>query len=153
MLDLDETINQNERRSPAEIIAADGEDHFRAIETQTLRDVLEGSARIIAVGGGAWTMAQNRKLIDDRGAFTVWLDAPFESCWNRIENGREARPLAPSRDLAKKLYDDRRAVYALADVRITVAADDSVEAIANRVVKEFSRHNINHPEQAETKAP
>ena len=105
MLDLDEVITNNEGRSPAEIIEAEGENHFRGIETQTLGQLLdEGTARIIAVGGGAWTIAQNRELIIDHQAFTVWLDAPFELCWRRIKSGHDARPLARSREMAERLY-------------------------------------------------
>jgi shikimate kinase len=142
IVDLDGLITNNEGRSPASIIEQDGENHFRRIETQTLREVLaEGTARIVAVGGGAWTIARNRKLIANHGAFTVWLDFPFELCWRRIETGREARPLARSRELAEKLYDERRSVYALADARITIGENDRVEEIAAKIVGEFSRHD------------
>lgn len=142
VVDLDELITNNEGRSPKEIIEQDGENKFREIETQMLREVLiEGAARIVAVGGGAWTTAQNRKLIADHEAFTVWLDAPFELCWRRIEAGHQARPLARSRELAEKLYGERRSSYELADARITVAENDSAEEIATRVVREFSRQN------------
>jgi shikimate kinase len=153
MLDLDELITNNEGRTPAVIIEAEGENHFRGIETQTLDQVLnEGTARIIALGGGAWTITQNRELIIDHQAFTVWLDAPFELCWRRIESGREARPLARSRERAERLYHDRRGVYALANSRITIDDDDSAEEIAVRVAHEFRRQGGNREEQTERKA-
>ena len=47
----------------------------------------------------------------------MWLDADFELCWRRIESGGESRPLARSRELAQKLYGERRPVYGLADAR------------------------------------
>jgi shikimate kinase len=137
-VDLDDLITNNEWRSPKEIIEQDGENRFREIETRMLREaLLEKTARIVAVGGGAWTIAQNRKLIADKGAFTVWLDAPFELCWKRIEAGGEARPLARSRELAQKLYRERRGIYELAEARITVAESDNVEEIATRVIREI----------------
>jgi len=152
MIDLDEVIASSENRSPAEIIEQDGEKHFRQIETQTLRGVLaEGRARVVAVGGGAWTIAENRKLISDYGALSVWLDAPFELCWTRIEAGRQVRPLAPSRELAEKLYHERRTTYALANVRITISERDTVEEIAARVVDELSRQEANSVEKSEVK--
>ncbi len=145
MLDLDELITSNEGRSPAEIIEVDGEDYFRAIETRTLREVLqEGLARTVSLGGGAWTIALNRQLISNHGVFTVWLDAPFELCWSRIENGREARPLARSRELAEELYDNRREVYALANARIQIDDDETALEIAARVFHEFSRQCTDH---------
>lgn len=152
MVDLDEVITSSEGRSPAEIIEEDGENHFRQIETQTLREVLaEGAARVVAVGGGAWTIAENRKLISDHGALSVWLDAPFELCWTRIDAGRQVRPLAPSRELAEKLYHERRSTYALANARIAIGNNDGVAEIAARVVAELSRRDANSVEQPEIK--
>jgi shikimate kinase len=135
-IDLDDLIAQRETRGPKEILDQDGEEVFRRIETKMLHEVLmEASASVIAVGGGAWTVADNRKLITERGAFTVWLDAPFELCWKRIEAGREARPLARSRETAQTLYAARRPIYALADARIPVYENESAEEIATKVAR------------------
>jgi shikimate kinase len=133
-IDLDELITQDEKRNPREIILQDGEDAFRNIETKTLRTILrEGSARVVAVGGGAWTIGENRKMIAEHRAFTIWLDAPFELCWKRIDAGREVRPLARSRELTEKLYAERRPIYEAADARLTVNENESVAEIATRV--------------------
>lgn len=140
VVDLDELITSNEGRSPREIIEQDGESKFREIETEILGEVLiAGTARVVAVGGGAWTMPRNRKTIADHRAFTVWLDAPFELCWRRIEAGHQARPLARSRELAEKLYRERLNDYELADARIRIAENDSAEDIATSVVHELSQ--------------
>lgn len=141
-VDLDELIKRRESRSPSEIIDQDGESEFRRIEAHLLRETLEeGRARIIAVGGGAWTIAANRQLVAERGAFTVWLDADFELCWKRIESGTEARPLARSREMAERLYGERRSVYELADARVTVLESDSASEIATKVSKEILHGN------------
>lgn len=140
VIDLDELITTNDGRTPKEIIEQDGENKFRELETQSLREVLvEKAACIVAAGGGAWTSAQNRKLIADHGAFTVWLDAPFELCWKRIEPAHEARPLARSREMAETLYRQRLPSYELADARIAVVEGDADEEIATKVVGAFSR--------------
>ena len=133
-VDLDDVITRHEGRSPNEIIDQDGENKFREIETQMLLEVLgEEPARVIAVGGGAWTIAANRQLIAERGVLTVWLDAPFELCWKRIEAGREARPLARSRELAERLYGERRPLYKLAGARIPVSESESAAEVATKV--------------------
>ena len=132
-VDLDVLITRREGRSPNEIIEQDGEDRFRELETQLLREVVGEEARVIALGGGAWTIAENRRLIAEHGALTVWLDAPFELCWKRIEAGREARPLARSRELAQRLYDERRRVYELAGARIPVSKSEKIAEIARKV--------------------
>lgn len=141
-VDLDELITRRESRSPSEIIGQDGEREFRRIEAQLLSEVLEeGRACIIAVGGGAWTIAANRQLIAEHGACTVWLDADFELCWKRIESGSEARPLARSREMAERLYGERRPVYELADARVTVSESDSAAEIATKLSNEILRRS------------
>jgi shikimate kinase len=143
MADLDELITKSEGRSPAEIIEEDGETHFRVIETQTLREVLSaGAPAIVAVGGGAWTIAENRKLIADHGALAVWLDAPFELCWKRIKAGSHVRPLARSLERAKQLYRERRSSYALANARIAIEESDTAEEIAIKVTEESLPPNM-----------
>ena len=133
-IDLDALIAEREQRGPKEIIEQDGEDAFRVIETEALRKVLlNTTVRVIAVGGGAWTVAENRKLIAEHGAFTVWLDAPFELCWKRIEAGGELRPLARSQEMALKLYVERRAIYESAQLRVAVSENESAEEIAMKI--------------------
>jgi shikimate kinase len=139
-VDLDEVIARRESRTAREIIEQDGETEFRRIEAQWLFETLGGSrARVIAVGGGAWTIPANRRLIAEHGAFTVWLDADFELCWRRIESGIEARPLARSREMAERLYGERRPVYELADLRVTVSDGDSAAEIATKISNEILR--------------
>jgi shikimate kinase len=135
-IDLDELITQRELRGPKEIIEQDGEEAFRKIETQALREVLvDTTAPVIAVGGGAWTITENRELVARQGGLTVWLDAPFELCWKRIEAAREARPLAPSREMALELYAQRRPVYESADVRVSVSENESAAEVATKVTE------------------
>lgn len=132
--DLDELIEKDEGRSPAEIITNDSEALFRERETSMLQRVLmTGKERVIAVGGGAWTVSRNRELVHEHDAVAVWLDAPFDLCWKRIEADRQARPLAPTRDTAQRLYSERAAIYNLADYHVRVADEAPIE-IAKRIV-------------------
>jgi shikimate kinase len=139
MIDLDSLIKEREGRTAQMIIDEDGEARFREIEAEALRDALEkGGARIIALGGGAWTVSRNRALISEHGAFTIWLDAPFELCWHRIKSGKESRPLARNRESARRLYDDRRAIYDQALLRVEVNDEKSVEAVASEIIMKLS---------------
>src|SRR2546430_16568662 len=110
VVDLDSFITELHGRSPAEIIQQDGEDSFREIETLALRDVLQDKhARVIALGGGTWTIPANRTLAALHDCETVWLNVPFEVCWNRIVAGAMARSLPPDRETALSCYGSRRA--------------------------------------------
>ena len=136
-VDLDSFISSREGRSPAEIITQDGQAAFRELETLALRDVLQDrQARVIALGGGTWMMAANRTMIALFDCLTVWLDTPFEICWERISNSATIRPLAPDRETAKRRFEERRAFYALAERRIAVEAEDSVERVVEKLFRE-----------------
>ncbi len=133
-VDLDELITAQHKKSISEIIKADGEDRFRQLETKTLAEVLPASDYfVIALGGGTWAREENRRLLNEQNARIIWLDAPFELCWKRIPTGDNGRPLAPSREVAERLYRARRPVYELAELRLAVSAGQSAEACANEI--------------------
>jgi len=133
MIDLDSFITEREGRTPAEIIEEDGEPAFREIETHTLRDALKiDDARVIPLG--AWTREANRALVAQHDCLSVWLDAPFELCWERITSSGDTRPLAPNRESAYRLYKSRCENYQLADARISVDQADSMGALAAMVL-------------------
>ena len=136
MLDLDHVIAEQEGRTAKEIIEQDGEDSFREIETRSVREVLENSLPgVIALGGGAWTLERNRNLINQHGCVTVWLDAPFELCWDRILRSGGGRPLARDEGQARMLYAERRPQYALAKLHVQVAANKSTDNISAEIAQ------------------
>jgi shikimate kinase len=134
-IDLDEKITQREGRSPAQLIVEDGERAFRAIESNTLREVLETkTAGVIALGGGAWIEETNRAILAQHRCTTVWLDAPFEVCWTRIETSAEDRPLGKTRTQALALYELRRPIYQLAKIRIEVQGHETIESLVTEII-------------------
>jgi shikimate kinase len=145
MLDLDWAIKNREGRTAADIIQQDGEAAFRAIETEALRDALEQSAaRVIALGGGTWTIERNRELIAHHNCLTVWLDTPFELCWQRISAaGDGIRPLAPDVATARSLFESRRAGYGLAKLQVQIAADTDVDKAVDQIESLLATEALN----------
>ncbi len=135
-IDLDSFIADRYGRSPAEIIQQDGEAKFRELETLALSDALQNqSARVIALGGGTWTIPANRTLIALHDCETVWLDAAFELCWQRIDASKQIRPLASEEEMARSRYELRRGEYSHADRRIEVNSPDSPSDLAEQIAK------------------
>ncbi|MEA2206435.1 MAG: shikimate kinase [Blastocatellia bacterium] len=128
MVDLDLTVTERSGQSPAEIIKQVGESAFRIVETESLRHLLEqDDARVIALGGGTWTLEENRDLIAQHDCLTVWLDTAFELCWQRIvESGANIRPLAPDMTTALALFEARRESYALAELRLEIVNESGI---------------------------
>jgi shikimate kinase len=137
-IDLDSFITDREARSPAEIITRDGEALFREMETLALRDVLQDrTAGVIALGGGTWTIPANRTLIALHDCLSVWLDAPFELCWQRIAaSGNRTRPLAPDIETAQRRYESRRADYALAERITAVNESDTAASLVEQILRQ-----------------
>ena len=140
MVDLDAIISEHEKRTIAELITERGEDAFRGVETFMLRDVLERMTTfVLALGGGAWAFETNRNLIAEHECLTVWLDAPFNLCWQRIEREHGTRPLALERQSAHRLFRERRPLYELASLRVRVGEEKSADETAADLLKTMRR--------------
>jgi shikimate kinase len=140
-IDLDSQITETEGRSPAQIIEANGEAAFREIETLALRDLLQNrDVTVIALGGGTWTIPANRTLVALHDFLTVWLDVPFELCWQRIIGSRNTmRPLAPNHATAKQLYELRRPSYQLAQLHVDAPAEKQPGKIVSEIEVALAR--------------
>jgi shikimate kinase len=129
--DTDDEIEAAEQTSISEIFDKCGEPEFRRIETRILRQHVQwierGRPAVLALGGGVFVQPENRRILEDCG-ITVWLDCPFDTISRRVAQASH-RPLARNPETLAALYQSRRASYALADVHIEIASDDSVEAV------------------------
>lgn len=132
--DLDDLIEQREQASIATIFSRKGESGFRQIETAVLRELLGTAPQdsIIALGGGTFVQSQNRELLAQTNAITVFLNAPVEELARRCEIEVEKRPLAQDRERFNQLFASRRDVYEIAQVRIETAGK-SIEDIAAEI--------------------
>jgi shikimate kinase len=140
LVDLDQRIAEQHGRTAAQLIVEEGEPAFRAIETETLRELLqEGAAGVIALGGGAWITAANREIIQQHQGVSVWLDTPFELCWQRIESSPQERPLGRTRAQAEQLYGERRAVYQLAAIHLPVLPHETTAELVARLEVDLER--------------
>lgn len=140
LVDADQFLETRENRSIREIIERAGERAFRELETAALREILQtGESKIVALGGGAWTIEENRQLISQLGCQTVWLDTPFELCWERIAENQENRPLAKNREAAQKLFNARREIYQTAEFRVFVTKQKSPAALADKILRLVSQ--------------
>ncbi len=133
-VDLDVEIERQQGRKIAEIFETEGQESFRAIEAEALREqvrmVRVGRARVVALGGGAYAQQHNRDRLGD-GGVVIFLDAPVERLWERVR-GEPDRPLARELESFRALYDERRPLYAQAHYRID--ADRDADAIVAEIL-------------------
>lgn len=115
--DLDWMIEAAAGRTIAEIFETAGELEFRRIEAELLEAALEPGS-VAALGGGTPTVDASWDLVRAR-ATVVWLDAPFDVLWERVDAGR-GRPLIAGRARAEveALFAGRLRRYGEAEHRV-----------------------------------
>jgi shikimate kinase/3-dehydroquinate synthase len=122
--ELDRAIEHSTGKTIPQLFA-EGEEAFRAHEAEMLERLLQSPPILIDLGGGAVTTPRVRELLRDT-ATVVWLDTDVDTCWERVRGSD--RPLAQDEAEFRRLYEERRPLYAeLADV---VAHDDHDVALA-----------------------
>jgi shikimate kinase/3-dehydroquinate synthase len=117
-----------------------GEAAFREREAAAVADALRAAAPwIVDLGGGAVTTPSVRELLKER-ATVIWLDVDVDAAWERVRGS--SRPLAQNYDDFKRLYEERRPLYA--EVADVVAHDlhDVALAVAGIVVERGALRNL-----------
>ena len=134
-IDTDQQIEAVSGMPVAEIFGTKGEAEFRRAEREAIARLLEGEAKIMAVGGGAFVDPENRARLKEASR-TVWLDPPFKVLLSRLTRSN-ARPLAAGRSEGelRALWEERRASYAEADVRIATSDEDPQRYVDEIIVK------------------
>lgn len=131
VLELDDEINRLSGRTIPEIFAEEGEAGFRKYEHQVLSDACKTDG-IISTGGGIVTYDESYKIIKNTERKVVFLNAEFESLYDRISND-ETRPLASQPKVqVRALYDSRIERYKkAADLEVDTACclEDTIKAI------------------------
>ena len=133
--DTDAEIEAAEKLSIAELFDTRGEPEFRRIEREILRQhvrwIERGRPAVLALGGGAFAIDENRVLLEGNGV-SVWLDCPFATVQRRVaeQHGGALRPLARDPEKFQALWSARQALYAQADVRVPIEGDDPEATVA-----------------------
>ena len=105
-----------------------GETAFRGVEESAVTEaLLRKTPSVVVLGGGAVTSLVTRGLLGER-ATTLWLDVDVETCWERVRGGD--RPLAQNHEDFRRLYEERRSLYAEVADALVRDADDAVLAAA-----------------------
>jgi len=139
-VDADSEIERASGLSIAEIFERFGEAHFRDGERRVIARLIDGPAKVVATGGGAFVAADTRALILAR-AVAVWLDADIATLAERVRR-RDTRPLLRDRDPAEVLAElarVRNPLYAEAHIHIS-SKPTPHEATVRAIVAALARY-------------
>ena len=121
-LDLDKFIEEQTAMTIAELFNRMGEDSFRSIEKEALRNVTNKYPKsVIACGGGTPCFFDNIEFINATG-ISFYLRVKPEVLYARITESKVIRPLINSEEdklaLIKKLLESRERYYSKSNYTI-----------------------------------
>lgn len=131
-VDSDDEIKNIIKTEISDYFSQYGEEKFRDVETQVIKDIAKRSGTIIATGGGAVLRHENIDALKMNGII-YFLDRPLSDIIPTSD-----RPTASSREAIEKRYNERYEIYkSSADKIITVTGvvDDAVTQIESEHFK------------------
>ena len=136
-VDLDDYIEQQQKKSIKDIFSEKGEIFFRKLEHQMLKEVLDShTAVVLSTGGGTPCYANNMETILQQSDNSIYLNHSIPVLVERITKEKEHRPLVkniPDNDLpefvGKHLFE-RRPFYMQAEHRVDCDPLSAEEVVA-----------------------
>lgn len=112
LLDTDTLIEEKHHMKPAEILKKYGEDQFRNIETECIKDAGKLTGKIISCGGGIVKREENFYPLKQNGKI-IFIKRDLKNL------ATEGRPLSSSPDALLEMEKERMPLYeALKDITI-----------------------------------
>ena len=134
-VDADNVIEEVAGRSIPDLFEQEGEEGFRALESQVLQAIGQRHSLVVATGGGVVTRPQNWGVLHQ--GIVIWLDPPRETLMRRLTDDSTPRPLLACPDpeeALQRLLEQRRPLYAEADLQVPIG-DQSAETVASLVLE------------------
>lgn len=139
-VDMDAYLERREGRKITEIFAEDGEEGFRLIETDVLRELLEKEPLLVSCGGGVITREENRALLREGGC-VVHLQVTVDEAASRISD-KSTRPLFQDIEAARKRCEERKPLYeSMANITVNTAGKN-VYVIAREVQRALEKEGV-----------
>lgn len=119
VVDVDRLVEERDGRKIREIFEKDGEERFRRLEREAVRDAAAKEGVIITTGGGAVLDPENVKALRETGRL-IALTATPETVYRRVKDSKHRPLLSRSKDVLgeiRRLLDEREPFYRGADYR------------------------------------
>ena len=134
-VDADAVIEQAAGCTISAIFERDGEDGFRALETQVLSAISQRHSLVVATGGGIVTRPENWGMLHQ--GIVIWLDVMRDQLLARLKTDMTERPLlqGPEPEAAvDALLAERQRFYSEADLTVVIQ-DESPEMVADGIMQ------------------
>ncbi len=114
-VDIDSAIEEQTGESISEIFSKYGEEHFRTLEKNTIKNIFNSENKIISTGGGAFENKEIRDLLLENST-VVYLKTTPDVIFERIKNNSQ-RPLLKNNmniETITEILNNRQKNYELA---------------------------------------
>ena len=141
-IDLDSLIEQLVKKSINQIFNDEGEDNFRELETNCLKETIKIPSLVISTGGGIVTKSANWGIL--RQGIIAWIDLDKDIAIERLKNEIKNRPLLQGKnlnDLYMSIFQSRENLYSQADLRIKVKREN-IEEVAMKIINAIHKEII-----------
>lgn len=136
-MDTDNLIEERLSMSIDEIFSNKGEECFRRLEEELLREVIAREDIIISTGGGIVLKDNNRAILSKSN--TIYLKASIETIYSNIINDKiNCRPLLKKGNIIDKLESMKkvREKYYIECSKYTIIVDNKgIDEISNEIIK------------------
>ena len=140
----DAQIAEKAQRSIPDIVASDGWEHFRNLETEVCLALKDRDRLVIDTGGGIILRPDNVEALKPNG-LVFWLTATVSTITRRIADDTQRPALTAGKTFVEEIQDvltERTPKYQAAADH-TIATDDlSPEEIASRILTIARSHGI-----------
>lgn len=137
-VDTDALIEMKESKRITDLFVENGEGYFRAVEFQTLQEVLKEESAVISLGGGAPISERAQEALLSSESIIVFLDVSLATAAPRVGFNRD-RPLLLGNPRAQwqSLSEQRRPIYeklATQSIKVDGMTVDEIVSIIESVL-------------------
>ena len=136
-VDMDNYIEKRECKSISKIFEEYGEQHFRELESESLKDLIKSDNIVISTGGGIVTTKENSEILK-KEKIVIFLDGNTQTILNHLSKEIDKRPLLSNsnnvENTISNLLNERYEKYnSICDIKIDIN-EKNIEEVVSQIL-------------------
>jgi len=136
-VDMDNYIEKTEGKSISKIFEEYGEQQFRELESESLKDLIKSDNIVISTGGGIVNTKENSEILK-KEKIVIFLDANTQTILNNLSKEIDKRPLLSNsnnvENTISNLLNERYEKYnSICDIKININ-EKNIEEVVSQIL-------------------